>query len=87
MPRAVHPHRSGKTKEKVPLEAAPLSKFQRYRQHQAERGMKLLRLWVRDPARPGFAEEAKRQAQMLNNRPEEREALTFIDQAFAWPDE
>ena len=64
-----------------------MSKFQRYRQAKSERGMRLLRLWVTDPTQPGFAEEAARQATLLRGRPEEREALSFIDAAFVWPKE
>ena len=37
-----------------------LNKSQRYRQRRAMQGMKLLRLWVPDPAAPGFAEELRR---------------------------
>ena len=41
-------------------------------------GMKLLRVWVPDPDAPGFRDEARRQALLLRNAPEEREALDFI---------
>ena len=64
-----------------------LTKFQRYRRAQTDRGMKLLRVWVPDPRRPEFAKEAARQARLLRGRPEETEALTFIEAAFPWPDE
>jgi hypothetical protein len=63
-----------------------LSKFQRYRRSQLNRGMKLLRVWVPDPHRPEFAAEAERQAKLLRERPEEKEALAFIDAAFKWPE-
>jgi hypothetical protein len=63
-----------------------LSKFQRQRQQQLHRGMKLLRIWVPDPQRPGFAAEAKRQAMLLHGRPEETEALDFIASAVEWPE-
>lgn len=63
-----------------------LTKFQRYRRAQAARGMKLLRVWVPDPTRPEFAKEAARQARLLRSRPEEAEALSFIEAAFPWPD-
>jgi hypothetical protein len=43
--------------------------------------MKLLRVWVPDPRAPGFHEEAQRQALLLRNAPEEREALDFIEAA------
>jgi hypothetical protein len=63
-----------------------LNKFQRYRQTQRDKGMKLLRVWVPDPTRPEFAREAERQAKLLRGRPEELEALAFIDAAFKWPE-
>ena len=63
-----------------------LSKFQRYRQQQRDRGMKQLRIWVPDPHRPEFAAEAKRQGLILRGRPEEAEALDFIAAATEWPE-
>jgi hypothetical protein len=69
-----------------PKPKAGLTKFQRYRRAQAERGMKLLRVWVPDPTRPEFGKEAARQARLLRGRPEEAEALTFIEAAFPWPE-
>ncbi len=74
MPRAKRAGRDG------------LSKFQRYRRTQFARGMKLLRVWVPDPSRPEFAREAERQAKLLRGRPEEKEALAFIEAAFPWPE-
>ena len=68
-------------------QVSALSKFQRYRKAKSERGMRLLRLWVTDPTHPGFAQEAARQAALLRGRPEEREALSFIEAAFEWPNE
>ena len=63
-----------------------LTKFQRYRRGKLSKGMKLLRVWVPDPRRPEFAKEAKRQARLLRGRPEESEALAFIEAAFPWPE-
>ena len=63
-----------------------LTKFQRYRRGQRNKGMKLLRVWVPDPKRPEFAKEAERQAKLLRGRPEEKEALAFIEAAFPWPE-
>lgn len=62
--------------------AAPsdgLDKFTRYRASRRTHGMRLLRVWVPDPRMPGFQEEARRQAALLRNAPEEIEALAFLD--------
>jgi len=45
-----------------------------------------LRVWVPDPSRPEFAEEAERQGKLLRRRPEEKEAMAFIEAAFDWPE-
>ena len=63
-----------------------LSKFQRYRASKRRQGMKLLRVWVPDPAAPGFAAEAQRQAALLCGAPEERESLDFIESAADFED-
>lgn len=64
-----------------------LSKFQRYRQHQRAKGMKLLRIWVPDPRAPEFVAEAQRQGKLLLGAPEEAEAMAFIEQMVEWPEE
>lgn len=46
--------------------------------------MKELRLWVPDPAQPGFAAEVKRQVDLLRKTPEEQEALEFIETTADW---
>ena len=48
--------------------------------------MRLLRVWVPDPQAPGFREEAHRQALLLRDAPEEREALDFIEAVADWGD-
>lgn len=63
-----------------------LTKFQRYRLQQQRRGMKFLRVWVPDPHRPEFSVEAQRQGLLLHDRPEEQEAMAFIESAFEWPE-
>ena len=72
------------TTKKTP--AKELTKFQRYRLRQSHRGMKLLRIWVPDTMRPEFAAEAKRQGLLLRGRPEETEALAFIEAGSDWSD-
>lgn len=63
-----------------------LDKFQRDRRTQRSKSMKLLRVWVPDPAAPGFQAEARRQAVLLRDAPEEAEALRFIEAAAHWPE-
>ncbi len=60
------------------------NRFQRFRARRKAQGMKELRLWVPDPAQPGFAAEVKRQVALLREAPEEREALEFIETAADW---
>jgi len=50
-----------------PREGSP--KNLRYRRVPQRDGMKLIRLWVPDPARPDFIEEAARQAAILRGPP------------------
>jgi hypothetical protein len=56
-----------------------LDKFKRYRASQKTQGLKLVRLWVCDPAAPGFRKKARRQAALLRGAPEEADALAFIE--------
>jgi hypothetical protein len=62
-----------------------LDKFRRYRESKHHKGMRLLRVWVPDPRRPEFAEEAARQAARLRGAADERDALAFIEAVFVWP--
>jgi len=66
-----------------PASATTSPKFARYRARKKEQGLKLLRIWVRDPNTPEFRAEAKRQAALLRGAPEEQEALDFIERATA----
>jgi Protein of unknown function (DUF3018) len=82
--RIIGPKRAGP--KRAVAKADGLTKFQRFRRRQANKGMKLLRIWVPDPSSPEFAAEAERQAKLLRGRPEEKEAMAFIEAAFEWPD-
>ena len=42
-------------------------------------GMKLVHLWVADPASPDYAQEARRQALVIANSPDDEDDLAFID--------
>jgi hypothetical protein len=55
------------------------SKFARYRASKKRQGLKLLRIWVPDVNAPGFAEEAARQAAIINAAPDNDEVMAFIE--------
>ncbi len=53
----------------------------RVRKHRAKMrhaGMKLLQIWVPDPAQKGFAAECRRQSLLLRKDPHEREILAEL---------
>ena len=54
-------------------------KYSRYRDRQRAKGLKEVRMWLPDPAAPGFKEEVARQAALLRNAPEEIEIMNFVD--------
>ena len=41
-------------------------------------GMRPVQIWVADTRRPGFAEECRRQSQLLQNDPQETEVLDWL---------
>ena len=52
----------------------------------AERGFRVVQIWVPDTRRPGFAAECRRQSLLLSSDPQEKEILDFIDRAADWPE-
>ena len=71
----------------IPAAQGRANKFSRYRASKRGQGLNRIRLWVPDPAAPGFAEEAARQARLTNDDPDSAEALAFIEAVAAWPSE
>ena len=67
----------------MPDDAKPKQpdKFRRYRESRRAEGLKLVRIWLPDPKAPGFRKEARRQAALLRGKPEQEEALRFIEEA------
>jgi len=62
------------------------TRIQRFRARRKAQGMKELRLWVPDTNRPEFAREMKRQLTLVESHPEDKETLTFIENAADWND-
>ena len=65
------------------------SKFQAYRARKKALGLREVRLWIPDTRAPGFAEEAARQAALLDHSEDEREAAEMMDRLRqeVWDDE
>lgn len=70
-----------------PMEAAmpghavrnEVDKHKRYRSNQKGKGRRLLRIWVPDTRTPEFQAEARRQALLLRDAPDEEEVMAFIE--------
>jgi len=60
-----------------------LTKQNRYRARLREQGLRPIQIWVPDTRRPGFAEECRRQSQVVSNDPHEQEHLDYAAQAAA----
>ena len=91
--RAKVPH-SGTSRAPVPRSkiaragaARPKSsrdKVKAYRERMRRRGMKLIQIWVQDPKSPYFFAEARRQARLIANSPQEKDDQAFIDSVTDW---
>ncbi len=55
------------------------ARVQKHREKMRRAGMKLLQIWVPDPAQKGFAAECRRQSLLLRDDPHEREILAEIE--------
>ena len=58
-----------------------VERVNKYRARLRKEGMRPLQIWVPDTRRPGFAEECKRQSELLKNDPHEKEILKILDEA------
>jgi hypothetical protein len=58
-------------------------KFRAYRARKKAAGLREVRMWVPDIRNPEFLAQLKRDAEALRGRPEEEEALNFIETVMA----
>jgi hypothetical protein len=42
-------------------------------------GLKPVQMWVWDTSRPGFAEECRRQSRLVQEHPQEKEIMQWLD--------
>lgn len=66
---------------------ASAQKQKRYRNRLHLRGLRPVQIWAQDTRAPGFAAECRRQARLIARASrEEKDALSFIENAFDWPE-
>ena len=70
----------------LPMAKSATEKMRTYRQNQRERGMKLLQLWVPDPAAPGYAEAMRHQCALLNRRGRTSSDTDWVEEIGAFDD-
>lgn len=63
------------------MAASVTERVGRYRASLREAGLRPVQIWVPDVRRPGFAEECRRQSQLLQEDPQEQEILDWLEQA------
>ncbi len=62
-----------------------LSKQARYRAAKKAAGLKEVRLWTVDPARPEFKAQLEREMTLIRNDPDEVEVARLIEALTEWP--
>jgi hypothetical protein len=60
---------------------AARERVRKHRESLRARGLRPIQIWVPDTRRPGFAEEVRRQCRSLDNDPQEKEVLDWIEKA------
>jgi hypothetical protein len=63
----------------TPRRKSDPERHRRYRAAKRAQGLREIRLWVTDHRRPGFAEEAARQAALLRDAPDEQHIMAEIE--------
>lgn len=56
-----------------------------HRKRMADRGLRIVQIWIPDTRKPGFADECLRQSLSLRSDPEESKVLGFIEDVAEWP--
>lgn len=57
------------------------ARVRKHREGLRKAGLRPIQIWVPDTRRPLFAKECRRQSAMLQNDPQEREVLNWIETA------
>jgi hypothetical protein len=73
----------GDKKKNAASEQKKIAAKERVRKHRESlraRGLRPIQIWIPDTRKPGFAEEAHRQCLALENDPQEKEIMDWLDQ-------
>ena len=63
------------------MRKTPREKMKAYRARLRAAGLRPVQIWVPDTRAKNFAAEARRQSLLVSNRPDEQDALDFIESA------
>ena len=63
------------------MRASTSARVQKHRLALRESGLRPVQIWVPDTRRAGFAEECRRQSQLLQGDAHEREAVNWLEAA------
>jgi hypothetical protein len=72
---------TGTPSEAEKKKASARERVRKHRETLRARGLRPIQIWIPDTRKPGFAEEARRQCLALENDPQEREIMDWLDQA------
>ena len=61
--------------------AGVVERVQKHRANLRKAGLRPVQIWLPDTRRIGFAEECRQQSALLKNDPEEKEMLSFLEEA------
>jgi hypothetical protein len=56
-------------------------RVRKHRESLRKAGLRPIQIWVPDTRRPGFAEECRRQSELLSRDPHEKEMLEWLEKA------
>ena len=70
----------GTPSEAEKKKASALERVRKHREALRARGLRPIQIWIPDTRKPGFAEEAHRQCLALENDPQEKEVMDWLDQ-------
>jgi hypothetical protein len=69
-----------RTKVKARAKSNTAERVRKHRESLRKAGLRPIQIWVPDIRRPGFAEECRRQSELISKDPHEKEILDWLEQ-------